>query len=179
MELKVGNRFVLKKELTLGERKLIPYFYIEMEHLLGQTFELLDISPYGNYGINSEVDGRWYINPQWIDWEETMKLNKIKMVIGENVYANGYKIGGFNNSDIKEIKEIRDCKTFYIKDSEGNCIYTIELHKHNYKQQMEIINMILDKLGLNVELVEENNSEVLEQIRRLEAELKKLRGMIR
>jgi hypothetical protein len=46
---------------------------------------------------------------------------------------------------------------------------------------MEITNMILDKLGLNVELAEgcDSNSEVLEQIGKLEAELLKLRGMIR
>jgi hypothetical protein len=105
-------------------------------------------------------------------------MNKIKMVIGENVYANGYKIGSFNNSNNKEL---RYYDAFYIKDPEGNCIHGIELHKHNYKQQMEITNLILDKLGLNVELVEgcDSNSEVLEQIDKLEAELEKLREMVK
>jgi hypothetical protein len=179
MELKVGDKVVLKKELTLGERKLIPYFYIEMEHLLGQTFELLDISTYGNYGINSEVDGRWYINPQWIDWEETNKLNKIKMVIGEDriVECGEYKVEwNWGNSYLNE----NDKSRLAIRDKNG-VIISLGFTKLNYKQQMEITNLILDKLGLNVELVEgcDSNSEVLEQIGRLEAELEKLRGMIK
>ena len=35
--------------------------------------------------------------------------------------------------------------------------------------KMEIVNLILEKLGLNIELVEEDDNEVLEQIGKLEA----------
>ena len=111
--------------------------------------------------------------------EETMKMNKVKMVIGENRvvecgeydvkwrYGTDYKLGG-------------DLSGFEIFDREKNLIHQTIFRCYNYKQQMEIANLILDKLGLNVELVEEDvNSEVLEQIGKLEAELEKLRGMIR
>ena len=104
-------------------------------------------------------------------------MNKIKMVIGENrtvecgeykvewCYENDYTIGRFSTITIYKNKYV--------------VIHYIRFDKYNYKQQMEIANLILDKLGLNVELVEEDNSEVLEQIGKLESVLEKLRGMIK
>lgn len=113
-----------------------------------------------------------------INWEETNKLNKIRMTIGENrvVSCGRYEVEWCFN-------------TFYLEDGElsvlnilenNKSINTIKFRKHNYHQQLEIANLILDKLGINVELVEEDvNKEVLEQIEKLESELSKLKGMLK
>ena len=112
-------------------------------------------------------------------FEKVEEMIKLKMVIGENRvvecgeydvewrYGTDYKLGG-------------DFSCFEIFDREKNMIHQTIFRCYNYKQQIEITNLILDKLGLNVELVEEDvNKEVLEQIGKLEAELEKLRGMIK
>ena len=104
-------------------------------------------------------------------------MNKIKMVIGEDrvVECGDYKVEwNWGDTYLNE----NDKSRLAIRDKNG-AIISLGFTKLNYKQQMEIANLIFDKMGLNVELVEENNSEVFEQIRKLEAELEKLRGMIK
>ena len=99
------------------------------------------------------------------------------MVIGENrtVKCGEYMVKwNWGDSYLNE----NDKSRFAVRDKSG-VIISLGFTNHNYKQQMEIANLILDKLGLNVELVEEDNSEVLEQIGKLESELEKLRGMIK
>ena len=106
-------------------------------------------------------------------------MNKIKMVIGENrvVECGEYDVKWECGTDYKVD---RDYSVLSINDSEKRFIHQIVFRNNNYKQQMEIVNLILDKLGLNVELVEDDvNKEALEQIDKLEAELEKLRGMIK
>jgi len=104
-------------------------------------------------------------------------MNKIRMVIGENrVVGRGEYTVEWNWGD-SYLNE-KDKSKFAVRDKSG-VIISLGFTKHNYHQQMEIANLILDKLGLNVELVEEDNSKVLEQIGKLESELEKLRGMIK
>ena len=103
-------------------------------------------------------------------------MNKVKMIIGENrvvecgeyeivwCYENDYTIDSFSTITIYKNKYV--------------VIHYIRFDKYNYKQQMEITNLTLDKLGLNVELVEEDKSKIFEQIGKLEAELEKLRVMV-
>ena len=109
--------------------------------------------------------------------EETMKMNKVKMVIGENrvVECGEYKVEWCYENDYT----IDSFSTITIYKNKYVVIHYIRFDKYNYKQQMEITNLTLDKLGLNVELVEKDNSEVLEQIGKLENELEKLRGMVK
>ena len=104
------------------------------------------------------------------------QMNKIKMVIGENrvVECGEYKVEWYG--DYSYLNEC-DKSKFAVRDKSG-VIISLGFTNYNYKQQMEIANLILEKLGLNVELVEKDNSEVLEQIGKLEAELEKLRGMV-
>ena len=100
------------------------------------------------------------------------------MVIGENrtVECGECKVEwNWGDTYLDE----NDKSRLVVRDKNG-AIVSIWFTKYNYKQQMEITNLILDKLGLNVELVEEDvNKEVLEQIGKLESELEKLRGMIK
>ena len=101
---------------------------------------------------------------------------KVKMIMGENriVKCGEYRISWkdykCNCIDVYSFIEIKDSIS---------TPYTLRFNSYNYKQQMEITNMIFDKLGLNVELVEEDSIKVLEKIDKLEAELEKLRGMIK
>ena len=109
--------------------------------------------------------------------KEENQMNKIKMVICENraVECGEYKVEWY--WDYSYLNEC-DKSKFAVRDKSG-VIISLGFTNYNYKQQMEIANLILEKLGLNIELVEEDNSEVLEQISKLEAELEKLRGRIK
>ena len=110
--------------------------------------------------------------------KEENQMNKIKMVICENraVECGEYKVEWY--WDYSYLNEC-DKSKFAVRDKSG-VIISLGFTNYNYKQQMEIANLILDKLGLNVELVEDDvNKEALEQIDKLEAELEKLRGMIK
>lgn len=104
-------------------------------------------------------------------------MNKIEMVIGENrvVECGEYKVEWNYKDDYKKDGDMSSLSIF----KNSKYIFDIYFNKYDYHQQMEIANLILDKLGLNIELVEEDNSEVLGQISKLEAELEKLRGMIK
>ena len=102
---------------------------------------------------------------------------RIKMVIGENrvVECGEYKVEWNYKDDYKKDGDVSSLSIF----KNSKCIFENKIKKYDYHQQMEITNLILDKLGLNVELVEEDSSKVLEKIDKLEAELEKLRGMIK
>ncbi len=81
--------------------------------------------------------------------EETIKLNKIHMVIGDNraVECGEYRVEwNWGDSYLNE----NDKSRFVVRDKSG-LIISLGFTNHNYKQQMEITNLILDKLGLNVE----------------------------
>ena len=105
-------------------------------------------------------------------------MNKIKMVIGENrvVECGEYKVEWHYEYDYKKDGDVSSLTIF----KNSKCIFDIYFKKYDYHQQMEITNLILDKLELNVELVEdEKYDKVLAKIGKLEAELEKLRGMIK
>ena len=80
------------------------------------------------------------------------------MVIGENrtVKCGEYMVKwNWGDSYLNE----NDKSRFAVRDKSG-VIISLGFTNHNYKQQMEIANLILDKLGLNVSLLVDENSKV-------------------
>ena len=169
MELKVGDKVRLLRDVPWAE---VHAYYLKGSELI-ITEKLVDGSYFAKngYGRIARIYNR--------DFEkvEENQMNKIKMVIGENrvVECGEYKIVWCYENDYT----IDSFSTITIYKNKYVVIHYIRFDKYNYKQQMEIANLILDKLGLNVELVEKDNSEVLEQIGKLESELEKLRGMVK
>jgi hypothetical protein len=162
MELKVGDKVVItsKASMLCGRA--------------GTIYSIYRYTCYIDFGDGSPIE--FGINTfKKID-ENT---NKIKMVIGINktVECGEYKVVWEYGIDYKSDNDFSNLHIYFGDSIE---IITLKFIKLNYKQQLEIANLILDKLGINVELVEEDvNKEVLEQIEKLESELEKLREMIK
>ena len=168
MELKVGDKVKTIREITFVSGEILPK---------GSTLTYECRVDYLNASFLKDKNGTTTVLKDGdfeIFEEETIKL---KMVIGENrtVECGEYKVEWNYKDDYKKDGDISSLSIF----KNSKCIFDIYFKKYDYHQQMEITNLILDKLGLNVELVEEDNAEVLEKIDKLEAELEKLRGMIR
>ena len=167
MNLKVGDKVIAIKdcESMTGLRLFSK----------GDEFSVLEIINESDFVLYS--DYKKFAEIFQCHYFEKIPNDKIKMVIGEDrvVECGEYKVEwNWGDTYLNE----NDMSRVTIRDKNG-VIITLGFTKLNYKQQMEIANMILDKLGLNVELVEEDNSKVLEQIGKLEAELEKLRGTIK
>ena len=169
MELKVGDKVKTIREITFVNGEILPKGSI-------LTYECR--VDYLNVNFLKDENGVTTVLKEgdFELFEEENQMNKIKMVIGENrtVECGEYRISWkdykCNCMDVYSFIEIKDSIS---------TPYTLRFNSYNYKQQMEIANMIFDKLGLNVELVEDDSSKVLEKIDKLEAELEKLRGMIK
>ena len=171
MELKVGDKVKTTREITFVSGEILPK---------GSTLTYECRVDYLNANFLKDENGTTTVLKDGdfeLVKEETIKLNKIKMVIGENrvVECGEYKVEWNYKDDYKKDGDISSLSI----SNNSKCIFDIYFKKYDYHQQMEITNLILDKLGLNVELVEDDDNEVLEQIDKLEAELEKLRGMIK
>ena len=167
MELKVGDKVKTTREITFVSGEILPK---------GSTLTYECRVDYLNANFLKDENGTTTVL-KYGDFEIFEEENKLKMVIGENrvVECGEYRVEwNWGDSYLNE----KDKSRLAVKDKSG-VVISLGFTKHNYKQQMEIANLILDKLGLNVELVEDDDNEVLWQIRTLEAELEKLRGMIK
>ena len=169
MELKLGDKVKTIREVTFVNGEIFP-----KGSLL--TFKCKDDELNANF-LEDENGVTTVLKDGDFELVKENQMNKIKMVIGENrvVECGEYKVEWY--WDYSYLNEC-DKSKFAVRDKSG-VIISLGFTNYNYKQQMEIANLILEKLGLNIELVEEDNSEVLEKIGKLEAELEKLRGMIK
>ena len=168
MELKVGDKVRLLND--------VPWAEVHAYYLKGSELIITEIKD-GSYFAKNGYGRIARIYNRDFELVKENQMNKIKMIIGENrvVECGEYKIVWCYENDYT----IDSFSTFTIYKNKYVVIHYIRFDKYNYKQQMEITNLTLDKLGLNVELVEEDKSKIFEQIGKLEAELEKLRGMIK
>ena len=159
--------------LKVGDKVIITSKWSNLCGRVGTIYSIYKHTCYIDFGDGSPME---FGTNTFKKVEEN--TNKIRMIIGENrvVECGEYDVKWECGTDYKVD---RDYSVLSINDSEKRFIHQIVFRNNNYKQQMEIANLILDKLGLNVELVEEDKSEILEQIWKLESELEKLRGMIK
>ena len=168
-QLKVGDKVKTIREVTFVNGEIFP-----KGSLL--TFKCKDDELNANF-LEDENGVTTVLKDGDFELVKENQMNKIKMVIGENrvVECGEYKVEWCYENDYT----IDSFSTITIYKNKYVVIHYIRFDKYNYKQQMEITNLILEKLGLNVKLVEEDKSEILEQIGKLESELEKLRGMVK
>jgi len=170
-ELKVGDKVKTTKEVTFVNGGTIPKGSLLTFKCRVDELNASFLKDENGVIIVSHDDDFELVK------EET---NKLKMVIGENrqikLNNENYWIEWFHGEDY--LLDDNYSRLLIYKKGHGD-IYNIKFHNHNYNQQLEITNLILDKLESNVELVQDVNVEVLKQIEKLESEVAKLKGMVK